>query len=237
MPQESQGPRSSDSGFKLYEDYVNQLPVAYLLIIWQVFKQYRRFADEHELRENVDSLDRFLQPVEKALAILPDESRDRLSEGLQALVGGDVSIALILRHFIEKRLIWIGEVHINEYYGGKHVENKSEIKIGGSVADSALSSVAHARDVTRFEQTIDQSSHLDGEAKDRLKDAYKKIDMLDLCDADKSDVAHDVGSVATELEKPEPDGGRLQSLFKRVEAIAPTVADILRSIGRVAACL
>jgi hypothetical protein len=91
-----------------------------------------------------------------------------------------------------------------------------------------------ARDVSAYNDLIDQSSTLDPDLKRTLKEAREALETIGLPEADKDDVADDLGKLTAELTKPQPDVYRVRRLWMRIRETAPTVAAILASASRLA---
>ena len=117
--------------------------------------------------------------------------------------------------------------------GAKYMGDRTNV--GGDVVGSAVGRGASvdARDITVFKQTVDNSTNLDTELKEKLTLAREEIDKLDVPQDDKDDVADDLGKLTEELDKPEPTPNRVERFFKRIEEIAPTVGTILASATRI----
>jgi hypothetical protein len=100
-------------------------------------------------------------------------------------------------------------------------------------ADARASEMeATARDLASYNDAIDRSSVLDPDLKCKLKQARKALETIELPEADKGDVADDLGKLTAELNKPQPDSHRVRRLLTRIQDIAPIVAAIPASASR-----
>ncbi len=107
--------------------------------------------------------------------------------------------------------------------------DKFEVK--GDVVGSALGRRARVKagDINVYKQAVDQSSGLDDELKNVLKQAREAIESAGLSEVDKADVAEDLDKLTVELEKPEKDSGLVRRYWNRIKEVAPTVAALLGS--------
>ena len=55
-----------------------------------------------------------------------------------------------------------------------------------------------------------------------------------LTETDKDDAADDLGKLAEEVTKPEPQPSRVKRLFENIKELAPSVASILESAVKIA---
>ena len=106
-----------------------------------------------------------------------------------------------------------------------------KINIGGNVTGSAVGSNASlkARDIV----TQLQQSGLDADLKQKVAEAAEALAKLNISEGDKSDAADDLTKLKAELEKPTMDEGRIQKIWNRIKAVAPTVASILASAATI----
>jgi hypothetical protein len=114
---------------------------------------------------------------------------------------------------------------------------KIEIKgdaIGAAVGDGAK---VRARDINVYKQVVDQSSAIEDDLKEVLKNARDALEQMQLSEADKADAADDLGKLTTELQKDEKDLGLVQRYWNRIKEIAPPVASILSAAASVAKLL
>jgi hypothetical protein len=118
-------------------------------------------------------------------------------------------------------------VEVNNSPGAKVMlgNNVGGDNIAGNVGGS---SVVNARDIQVFKQRL-ESAHLDQAIRDALIGAREYAEKMDLSRADKVDVVDDLGRLTKELEQPEPDGGRVRTIVKRIAVVAPAVSAILQS--------
>ena len=125
-------------------------------------------------------------------------------------------------------------VHINFIDGGQHVGDKISIggdNVGGAVGRGAA---VVARDVTAFKNIVDQSSNIDMELRQKLKEARDAVEGSELSDEDKADAAESLKKLASELDKPERNPGMIKRFWGRVKDVAPTAAAILSSAASIA---
>lgn len=113
----------------------------------------------------------------------------------------------------------------SSHNGDVHVGDK--INITGDVTGSAVGSNASvkARDII----TQIQKSGLDGDLKEKFAKAAEELANLKIDEGDKSDAVDDMKKLQEELEKPNQDEVRIQKIWARIQAVAPTVASILAS--------
>ena len=111
----------------------------------------------------------------------------------------------------------------------------SEVTIGGNVVGSAVGSgsTVNARDINAFNNALDQSQGLDPELKRVLVEARQQLESGDLTGADKDDAVDDLGKLADEIKKPEPQPGRIKRFFDGIKQLAPDVASILSSAVKI----
>jgi len=111
----------------------------------------------------------------------------------------------------------------------------SEVTIGGNVIGSAVGSgsTVNARDITAFINTVDQTTDLKPELKRVLVEARKALESSSLAGADKDDAADDLGKLTDEIQRPEPQPGRIKRLFDGIKQLAPDVASILSSAAKI----
>lgn len=115
--------------------------------------------------------------------------------------------------------------------------DKFEVK--GDVVGSALGRRARAEvgDINVYKQAVDQSSGLDDELKNVLKQARDAIEEAGLSETDKADITEDLAKLTAELEKPEKDPGLVRRYWNRIKEIAPTVSALLGSAVSIAKLL
>jgi hypothetical protein len=111
----------------------------------------------------------------------------------------------------------------------------SEVTIGDNVVGSAVGSgsTVNARDITAFINTVDQTTDLEPELKRVLVEARKALESSSLAGADKDDAADDLGKLTDEIQRPEPQPGRIKRLFESIKQLAPDVASILSSMAQI----
>ena len=115
--------------------------------------------------------------------------------------------------------------------------DKFDVK--GDVVGSALGRRARAKagDINVYKQAVDQSSGLDDELKNVLKQARDAIEAADLGEVDKADVTEDLDKLTAELEKTEKEPGLVRRYWNRIKEVAPTVAALLGSAASIAKLL
>jgi hypothetical protein len=120
-------------------------------------------------------------------------------------------------------------VHIGDIMGDR-------INVGGDVTGSAVGSgaVLWARDITTFKNTVDSSTALSADLKQKLTQARDIIEGEPLSPGDKGDAVDALGKMAEELEKPQRDEGRLKRLWENIKGIAPAAASALASSVEIA---
>ena len=106
----------------------------------------------------------------------------------------------------------------------------SEVTIGDNVVGSG--STVNARDITAFINTVDQTTDLEPELKRVLVEARKALESSSLAGADKDDDDADLGKLTDEIQRPEPQPGRIKRLFESIKQLAPDVASILSSAAK-----
>jgi hypothetical protein len=119
--------------------------------------------------------------------------------------------------------------HIGDIMGDR-------INVGGDVTGSAVGSgaVLWARDITTFKNTVDSSTALSAELKQKLTQARDLIEGEPLSPGDKGDAVDALGKMAEELQKPQHDEGRLKRLWENIKGIAPAAASVLASSVEIA---
>ncbi|MHC4620693.1 MAG: pentapeptide repeat-containing protein [Planctomycetota bacterium] len=117
--------------------------------------------------------------------------------------------------------------------GGQQVGN---IDIHGDVTGGAVGAgtTVKARDITVYKQTIENSQALDPALKDKLIEARDAIEKLKLPQAEKEDVADQLGNLTTEMQKRKPKARLVSRFLNRIKEIAPTVATILQTAETIA---
>jgi hypothetical protein len=110
------------------------------------------------------------------------------------------------------------------------------INVGGDVTGSAVGSgaVLWARDITSFKNTVDRSTALSAELKQKLAQARDIIEGEPLSPGDMADAVDTLGKMAEELQKPERDESRLKRLRENIKGIAPAAASALASSVEIA---
>jgi hypothetical protein len=96
----------------------------------------------------------------------------------------------------------------------------------GDVNNSTIGSVGSAHDVSVFVQNLTVTS-LPDDVKRALTEAYRLVENLNLSHGLKGDVLADLTKVADELQKKQPDEGRLRHLLRNIKDIASPVASAL----------
>ena len=111
----------------------------------------------------------------------------------------------------------------------------SEVNTEGNVVGSAIGAgnIVNARDINAFINGVDQADSLDPELRQVLIAARKAIESGPLTGADKDDAADDLGKLAEEVTKPEPQPSRIKRLFDGIKQLAPDVASILSSAAKI----
>ena len=106
-----------------------------------------------------------------------------------------------------------------------------ETNIQGDVIGSAVGKGAsvNARDIKVFKQTVDASTTLDDDLKQKLKEARDTIEEAELSEQDKDDAVDSLGKLTEEVQKPEPDMSRVQRLWTFIKDVVPIVGTILKS--------
>jgi hypothetical protein len=116
--------------------------------------------------------------------------------------------------------------------GGTVLDDGSRADGATAVAGAAESTAVDARDVAVFVRSVDAHPSLAAGTKAILKQARSELETCELSGADKNDTADDLGKITEELGKPQPDDGRIRRLCANVRSIAPTVAEVLRSVSK-----
>ena len=108
--------------------------------------------------------------------------------------------------------------------------------ITGDVTGSAVGSgaILWARDINTFKNTVENSTSLSAELKQKLTQAREAIEAASLPVSDKGDASDALGKLAEELQKPQRDSGRLKRLWENIKAIAPSAASVLASSVKLA---
>jgi hypothetical protein len=96
----------------------------------------------------------------------------------------------------------------------------------GDISGSTIGSIGSARDVTVFAQNVEGAS-LPDDVKHALIEASKAIENLNLSAGLKEDIAGDLTKVANEIQKAQPDEGRLRHLLRNIKDVAAPVASAL----------
>ena len=111
----------------------------------------------------------------------------------------------------------------------------TDVSIGGSVVGSAIGSgnTVTARDITAFINSMDQASGLDPELMRVLIEARKALESGPLTGADKDDAADDLGKLAEEVTKHQPQPGRVKRLLEAIRQLAPDVASSLAAAAKI----
>jgi hypothetical protein len=91
----------------------------------------------------------------------------------------------------------------------------------------------NARDVNAFINSVEQAEGLDPDLKRVLVAARQALDDSSLTGADKGDAADELGKIAEEVAKPEPQPGRVKRLFDSLARLAPDVASILSAAAKI----
>ena len=94
-----------------------------------------------------------------------------------------------------------------------------------------------AHDINVYKQAVDQSSSIEDDVKQVLKNARDALEHIKLSEADKEDATDDLGKLTAELEKDDKDIGRVQRYWNRIKEIAPPVAAILSAATSIAKLL
>jgi hypothetical protein len=106
------------------------------------------------------------------------------------------------------------------------------IHVGGNVVGSAIGAgnTVTARDIT---VSIGGGDQADPELGRVLAEARRALQSGPLTGADKDDAADDLGKLAEEVSKPQPQPGRVRRLFESLKQLAPDVAAILASAAKI----
>ena len=112
---------------------------------------------------------------------------------------------------------------------------KNETNAQGNIVGSAIGSgnTVNARDINAFINSVGQAEGLDPELKRVLVEARQALESGPLTGTDKDDAADDLGKLAEEVTKPEPQHGRVKRLFDGLVKLAPDVASILSAAARI----
>lgn len=102
--------------------------------------------------------------------------------------------------------------------------HQTTTSIGGDINDSSV--VIGSQGVTVFFNRVD-SSRLPDDVKCALKDARNALEATGLSPGLKEDVAGDLDKVASELQKAQPDEGRVKHLLRSIKEVAAPVASAL----------
>jgi hypothetical protein len=125
-----------------------------------------------------------------------------------------------------------GKIQTEEY---RMSERDNRIQARDIISSAVGSDIRfRARDITVYQRDIDQSTVLDPELKQKLKEAREALDKVDLSEDDKNDVADNLEKLTIELEKPQRDAGRVKRFWNRIKEVAPTVAAILSTAASIA---
>lgn len=113
---------------------------------------------------------------------------------------------------------------------GGNVQMGDNFHVNGNVTGSAIGSGAtvNARDITAYNQLI-ETGIADDSLRSVLKQAREELERAELSDTDKGDAADELGKITEELQKPKPNGGRIQRAWTTIQGIVATVATILAS--------
>ncbi|MHC4620113.1 MAG: pentapeptide repeat-containing protein [Planctomycetota bacterium] len=111
----------------------------------------------------------------------------------------------------------------------------TNIKAGGNLVGAFGRGASFtARDITVYKQTIENSQVLDSGLKEKLIEAREAVEKLKLPQAEKEDVADQLGNLTTEMQKGKPKARLVARFWNRIKEIAPTVAAILQTAETIA---
>jgi hypothetical protein len=118
---------------------------------------------------------------------------------------------------------------------------KNEVKVDakGNIVGAAIGVGIsfNARDINAFINSVEQAEGLDPDLKRVLVAARKALESGTLTGADKDDAADDLGKLAEEVAKPEPQPSRVKRLFDSLTKLAPDVASILAAAAKIGALI
>jgi uncharacterized protein YjbI with pentapeptide repeats len=108
----------------------------------------------------------------------------------------------------------------------------NETNAQGNIVGAAIGTgnTVKARDINAFISSVDQA---DPDLKRVLVEARKVLESEPLTGADKDDAADDLGKLAEEVTKPQPQPRRVKRLFESLVKLAPDVASILSSAVKI----
>ncbi len=180
----------------------------------------QEYLDKHCARREPDEVDRAQKAVAEFIELLgasPDEGRLAWLLELAQWQANAICAKNVLARYSPIIVIQ-----------GDNVTNKTEISVGSATGTTII---GIARKTTSYNKYVDESQHLDGELKDSLKRAREEIDKLGLPKEEEEDLADDLGKLTDELGKENPSENRVQKLLKRIEAVASTVAAIVKPLA------
>ena len=108
---------------------------------------------------------------------------------------------------------------------------------GDAIGSVVGSGRVTAHNITVYKNTVDGSSRLDNDLKQKLKEAREAIENAELSAADKADVIDDLNKLTDELGNAEQDDSRVRRHWNHIKEVAPTVASILASAASLAKLL
>ena len=110
--------------------------------------------------------------------------------------------------------------------GAAMAEQKNNKVKTGDISGSTIGSIGSARDVTVYQNQVENSG-LGADEKKALIEARKQLEAMNLNPKTKTDVADDLDKVTRELQESQPDEGRLRRLLRNIKEVAAPVASAL----------
>lgn len=160
------------------------------------------------------------------------------------LVGVIMVILGYTRLFLKKQSTF--EQHVNQQLHILARDNVKTIVGRGSMNDkthishssifgSAIGSSAelNAHNISIFQNMVNNSSNIDSDMKEKINLACTEIEKLSIPQEDKCDAIENIEKLTKELDKLEPDPGRVKRFLNHIKEIAPTVSSILMSAKKI----
>jgi hypothetical protein len=130
------------------------------------------------------------------------------------------SHGITVHHYIDQR--------------GATVMNNTNQVFGDSIGSAVGSGTVNARDIAVFKETLSNTMALDESTKTALVNARMAVESAGLSPGEKANIADDLGTLTTELTKPQKDNHRIDGILRRIGAVAPSVLTVLKSVKLVA---
>lgn len=144
-----------------------------------------------------------------------------------------ITIAQVRGHVTN---IFSSEVTMNNKSAGGDI-NEVHQQAGGDMTGvvGGVHSTVEMRDVTSYNQMIDQSGSINAELRDALKEGRREIESLSLAEDVKQHVLDLYGKLTAELKKTQPKASILEMLWSGISTVgkaAPALILVGKLLGK-----